>query len=321
MDKEKINLSRYITYNNKNAYISYSQNFIEPYLKEILDNTKPKKVSKITKICKWIKRIFNPIIKFLISLALALGIMIPITDSYNSILNNKNSVLDYSLNNTLGISATSNIVSNSTSNAEHQEIPYPHYTYDFDLSISLKINKGDLKAAYFVYGDYNQALEENNFHKIDYTYDFPNYNPALRAVNTGLPIVKDFSHNDYSETININQRIEYFKGKNDSTKFNEPIYLVMIDKNNNISIADVIVAHAEPVIMTTLNEKTVNGKRTENLAVDTRNHPVNLKVYKGTEVLDSQENPVQKNKLWITGNQYSSDSSKIQSIIKNYFTN
>ncbi|MBG1279300.1 hypothetical protein [Lactococcus lactis] len=283
------------------------------------ESEKPAKVNAIKVFKKLVLSLLKRASIFILTFIATLLILDPIADNYTGLINRFNDSLDYDFN-ASGVYISPNDARNFEMRGENPNSISSQYTYDFNAVFYLKINRGTLKSAYLVYPNYDQTVSEQNFHKINATKYVPKLSDALKdSIWAGIRH-KEVSKDKYSEVLNINQHIEYSRNKENLSKnSSEPLYLVLIDKFNHISIKTIAVK-AKPVSSQEVEEVSKNGKAFGSLKIDSNPYQPIFKFYDSEDILDAQSEDTQS-KLWVNSKQYAKDSKKIQSVIKEYFFN
>lgn len=293
---------------------------IERKLQKVVLNTSKKEFQKnyyeVTRK-SWKFLIFNYFIKILSSfvsfIVITLLIVGPITNNYYEIINNKKASLDYkiNLNSFKLVDSGSKIEIRYSSSTD---VPNPHYSYHFGLKAKINVLSGEVSSAYLVYTDYNQKISESAFHNLNF---------SIRENSSFLDRIKIssnkyadflFPNSKYLSTINFKEEIFYSRGASQSIENPfEPLYLVLVDDNNNVSI-NVILADGKPQ---TISNSSATSVTAPGLPLNINSSPT-LDFYTSKNILDSQDSDNPKS-LPISGERFSKDSFEIQKIIKNYF--
>lgn len=277
--------------------------------KSIQDNVK--KALFIPKFKLYLDMFKRYLVKLLVFIFITLFIIGPITNNYYDILNNYQSSLDYDID----LKSFKPDSSNTSINTKNIATPDVVKSYNFQIEGHIKIKSGEVSSAYLAYSDLDDSITDQSFYPIAYNLkERTSFFERLKVATH-----KRFSHllksYEYPTEISFKEDILYARKEKDVEKQPfQPLYLVLIDRNNHASI-NVLLANAKSSATTLPVNDYAMISQPDFSAVGIKPE---IKFFTGKQILDAQ-NQDKSSEIPITAERYARDSSVIQVYLKNYF--
>lgn len=263
---------------------------IENYTKHIHNNFSPP------------PKLWHLILKRIASFIATACIVIPFTYQINDTLSAKEESLNFKVSTINSLSDTNPTVSYSKSSSDNT------YTFSYKIIGDINVYYGTIRDIFLVYKtNNNHEFSETDF----YPVTFKNKNKHLNHFIRSIPIIDNFFPKKPLQTISFQQTIIF---NSTSQKITKPIYLVLVDRFNNIDISLLSLTGESFIENISNNEHTILSKINKNFIF--KNPSLNF--YSAQDILKIQNKHSNKN-LPLSYKDFINDVSEISSIISEYY--
>ncbi|EME7167163.1 hypothetical protein O2S95_002255 [Enterococcus faecium] len=223
------------------------------------------------------KKLITCVLSLLIKLVIIVLISLPLSNQIEIMINNKNYLLDYNLSN---YSINSPMQHYQISILPGKENSYQHC---FNLNANCYIHEGSIKNLFLVYSQ----NDKNKFSESDFTnlilenkttkfHEFMYLLSSLKFLHHFMPSLE----NTYIKKFNFNCKISY--GSADK-KMKKNLYLLALDKQNNISI-NILQVTSTAKIHAVVSPKSKTG----GIELNTQEEDPSFKLIKSNDLLSDK---------------------------------
>lgn len=267
---------------------------IEDSTKNINNNYKSKKK-------KWYYLIMMSSLKWLFTFLLTIFIVIPTTYQINDTLSAKKASLNYEVVNLEPHSTTFGESSYSRDNSDNK------YSFNFNISGNFNSYYGIAKNIFLAYTTNEQSeFSEKNLHPVNFKSNNMSFNYITRSIpyinNSNVPL----------QTFSFHDNISFILDSSSTTK---PVYLIVIDKFNNVDISLILITGDSGITNTSNSPHSVISK----INLETLLKKPSLQFYSAQDILKIQ-NERSSEQLPLAITTFDEISHSLSSIIRKYYS-